>query len=42
MAGIYGKAGISLATCFTSKKRYGSLLPDEMRRLKAVKMRMRG
>ena len=30
------KAGISQATYFNWKKRYGDLLPDEMRRLKAL------
>jgi len=29
------KAGISQATYFNWKKKYGGLLPDEMRRLKA-------
>ena len=30
------KAGISQATYFNWKKRYGGLLPDEMRRLRAL------
>lgn len=30
------KAGISQATYFNWKKKYGGLLPDEMRRLKAL------
>ena len=36
VAEICRKAGISQATCFNWKKRYGGLLPDEMRRLKAL------
>ena len=34
---ICRKAGISQATYFYWKKRYGGLLPNEMRRLKALK-----
>ena len=33
---ICRKAGISQATYFNWKKRYGGLLPDEIRRLKAL------
>ena len=33
---ICRRAGISQATYFNWKKRYGGLLPDEMRRLKAL------
>jgi putative transposase len=33
---ICRKAGISQATYFNWKKMYGGLLPDEMRRLKAL------
>ena len=36
VAEICRKAGISEATYFNWKKRYGGLLPDEMRRLKAL------
>ncbi|PXW52255.1 putative transposase [Chelatococcus asaccharovorans] len=36
VAEICRKAGISQATYFNWKKRYGSLLPDEMRRLKSL------
>jgi putative transposase len=36
VAEICRKAGISQATYFNWKKRYGGLLPDEMRRLKAI------
>jgi transposase-like protein len=36
VAEICRKAGISQATSFNWKKRYGGLLPDEMRRLKAL------
>lgn len=36
MAEICRKAGISQATYFNWKKKYGGLLPDEMRRLKAL------
>lgn len=36
VAKICRKAGISQATYFNWKKRYGGLLPDEMRRLKAL------
>ncbi len=36
VAEICRKAGISQATYFNWKKRYGGLLPDEMRRLKAL------
>jgi len=36
VAEICGKAGISQATYFNWKKKYGGLLPDEMRRLKAL------
>ena len=36
VAEICQKAGISQATYFNWKKRYGGLLPDEMRRLKAL------
>ena len=36
VAEICRKAGISQATCFNWKKKYGGLLPDEMRRLKAL------
>ena len=36
VAEICRKAGISQATYFSWKKRYGCLLPDEMRRLKAL------
>lgn len=36
VAEICRKAGISQATYFNCKKRYGGLLPDEMRRLKAL------
>ena len=35
VAEIYGKAGISQATYFNWRK-YAGLLPDEMRRLKAL------
>ena len=37
VAEICRKAGISQATYFNWKKLYGGLLPDEMRRLKALK-----
>ena len=36
VAEICRKAGISQATYFNWKKWYGGLLPDEMRRLKAL------
>ena len=36
VAEICRRAGISQATYFNWKKRYGGLLPDEMRRLKAL------
>ncbi len=36
VAQICRKAGISRATYFNWKKRYGGLLPDEMRRWKAL------
>jgi len=36
VAEICRKAGISQATYFNWKKRYAGLLPDEMRRLKAL------
>jgi putative transposase len=36
VAEICRKAGICEATCFNWEKRYGGLLPDEMRRLKAL------
>lgn len=36
VAEICRKAGISPATYFSWKKKYASLLPDEMRRLKAL------
>jgi putative transposase len=36
VAEICRKAGISQATYFNWKKQYGGLLPDEMRRLKAL------
>lgn len=36
VAEICRKAGISQATYFNWKKRYGGLLPDEMRRLKLL------
>ena len=36
VAEICRKAGISQATYFNWKKRYGGLLPDETRRLKAL------
>jgi putative transposase len=36
VAEICRKAGISQATYFNWRKRYGGLLPDEMRRLKAL------
>ena len=36
VAEIYCKAGISQATCFNWKKRYGGLLLDEIRRLQAL------
>lgn len=36
VAEICRKAGISQATYFNWKKRYGGLLPDEMRRLKSL------
>ena len=36
VAEICRKAGISQATYFNWKKKYGGLLPDEMRRLKAL------
>ena len=36
VADICRKAGISQATYFSWKKRYAGLLPDEMRRLKAL------
>jgi transposase-like protein len=36
VAEICRKTGISQATYFNWTKRYGSLLPDEMRRLKAL------
>lgn len=36
VAGICRKAGISQATCFNWKKKYGGLLPDEMRCLKLL------
>lgn len=36
VAEIRRKAGISQATYFKSKKEYADLLPDEVRRLKAL------
>ena len=36
VAEICRRAGISQATYFNWKKRYGGLLPDEMRRLKQL------
>jgi putative transposase len=36
VAEICRKAGISQATYFSWKKKYAGLLPDEMRRLKAL------
>ena len=36
VAEVCRKAGISQATYFNWKKRYGGLLPDEMRRLRAL------
>ena len=36
VAGICRKAGIGQSTCFAWKKKYGGLLPDEMRRLKQL------
>lgn len=36
VAEICRKAGISQATYFNRKKKYGGLLPDEMRGLKAL------
>lgn len=36
VAEICRKTGISQVTYFNWKKRYGGLLPDEMRRLKAL------
>ena len=36
VAEVCRKAEISQATYFNWKKRYGGLLPDEMRRLKAL------
>jgi putative transposase len=36
VAEICRKAGISEATYFNWKKKYGGLLPDEMRRLKVL------
>ena len=36
VAEICRKAGISQTTYFNWKKKYGGLLPDEMRRLKAL------
>ena len=36
VAEICRKAGISQATYFNWKKKYGGLLPDEMRRLKQL------
>ena len=36
VAEICRKAGISQVTYFSWKKRYGGLLPDEMRRLKQL------
>jgi putative transposase len=36
VAEICRKAGISQATYFNWNKKYGGLLPDEMRRLKAL------
>lgn len=36
VAEICRKTGISQATYFNWKKKYGGLLPDEMRRLKAL------
>lgn len=36
VAEIWHKAGISQATYFNRKKKYGGVLPDEMRRLKAL------
>lgn len=36
VAEVCRKAGISQATYFNLKKKYGGLLPDEMRRLKAL------
>ena len=36
MAEICRKAGISQATYFNWKKRYGGLMPSEMRRLKEL------
>jgi putative transposase len=36
VAGICRKAGISRATSFNWRKKYAGLLPDEMRRLKAL------
>ncbi len=37
VAEICRKAGISQATYFNWKKKYGGLLPEEIRRLKALK-----
>jgi putative transposase len=36
VAEICRKAGISQATCFSWKKRYGGMTPPEMRRLKQL------
>ena len=36
VAEILRKAGISPATYFSGKKKYAGLMPDEMRRLKAL------
>ena len=36
VAEICRKAGIGQSTCFAWKKKYGGLLPDEMRRLDAL------
>lgn len=36
VAEICRKAGISHSTCFNWRKKYAGLLPDEMRRLKAL------
>ncbi len=36
VAEICRKTGIGQATCFSWRKKYAGLLPDEMRRLKAL------
>ena len=36
VAEVYRKAGISQATFFSWKKKYGGMLPNEMRRLKQL------